>query len=718
MNQQEVMEKFMDSLDKTTLKGNKAVDEAILTATGGKFKISSLKKQLLSDYDTSKNGEEFLEKYCGIDLSNDDTGAITGSDAGGSKTKNSKSIIPDGTFSKSFNNTSFTTNGVTFRLCELDYWDGYLWTVDSLSGLTSLEKHIWRGLYSFWAEESLNLIEQSYGYSFEDSDTEANTIRVYFVDDEDSNALAKTYNHILTSFDEEEEYIHIGINLHYFENISTSDSEGKVPSDRYPYWQTDYLDRTIAHELTHAIMVAKVSYCYTLPAIIIEGLAELTGGIDDIRYNDILAGVKNKSTLKKLLVFQDDYNEVYGVNAPDYVGGYIFLRYLARQFGDLTISNDTSNTIVSGFYGNDTIYNYAKSVTVKSGAGDDEIYGSSNNDTLYGEAGNDSLSGGNGNDKLYGGSGKDSLYGDADNDTLYGDSGSDSLSGGNGKDLLYGGNEADYLYGDAGNDTLYGGKGNDILYGGNEDDKLYGEAGADYLYGDSGNDTLYGNTGNDSLSGGKGNDKLYGGSDKDKLYGNSGDDTLYGDSGSDSLSGGNGKDLLYGGNEADYLYGDAGNDTLYGGKGNDILYGGNEDDKLYGGSGDDTLTGGEGNDLFVYESGNDVITDYTEGVDSIKISSGYISSRSYSNNDVIFNIGSGTLTVKNGSGKSISVTNSSNVTKTYSKTATLFDDDNFISNDANLDSITEQKFTVQNIENQNYDNLAQDFNKLVTYADK
>ena len=309
---------------------------------------------------------------------------------------------------------------------------------------------------------------------------------------------------------------------------------------------------------------------------------------------------------------------------------------------------------------------------------------------------------------IIGNSSANSIKGGTKNDTIKGEAGKDTLYGGAGADKLYGGNDNDYLSGDAGKDTLYGGAGADKLYGGNEND---------YLYGDAGNDTLYG---------GKGNDKLWGGNDKDKLYGEAGNDTLYGDSGSDSLSGGAGADKLYGGNENDYLYGDAGNDTLYGGNGNDKLWGGNNNDylygdagndTLYGGSGNDTLTGGKGKDIFVYESGKDVITDYTAGQDKIKIS-GKVTKKSYSGKDVVFTIGSGTLTVKNGKGKKITVTDSSNVTKTYSKTADLFDDNNFISNDTNLDSITESKVAVQNIETQNYNNLAQDYSKLITYADK
>ncbi len=76
---------------------------------------------------------------------------------------------------------------------------------------------------------------------------------------------------------------------------------------------------------------------------------------------------------------------------------------------------------------------------------------------------------------------------------------------------------------------------------------------------------------------------------------------------------------------------------------------------MLGGGGNDTLTGGNGADVFVYASGGgkDVITDYTAGVDKIRLTSGKISRTSYSGRDVIFKIGTGTLAVKNGKGKKL-----------------------------------------------------------------
>ena len=103
------------------------------------------------------------------------------------------------------------------------------------------------------------------------------------------------------------------------------------------------------------------------------------------------------------------------------------------------------------------------------------------------------------------------------------------------------------------------------------------------------------------------------------------------------------------------MIGESGNDKLYGGSGNDTLI---------GGEGNDTLSGGTGKDLFIYSSGKDVITDYTAGKDKIKISGSYTSAVSGKN--VIFTTSSGTLKVKNGANKKITV---NGVSKFYGKNA-------------------------------------------------
>ena len=178
-----------------------------------------------------------------------------------------------------------------------------------------------------------------------------------------------------------------------------------------------------------------------------------------------------------------------------------------------------------------------------------------------------------------------------------------------------------------------------IINGTKKSDKLYGSGTDDTINGKAGNDIIYGGNGDDTINGDAGNDKL---------FGQSGDDELYGGTGNDVLDGGLGDDYLNGGN---------GNDTLYGGKGNDTLLGGKGTDYLSGDKGNDTLTGGAGKDTFAYAAGGgkDIVTDYTAGQDTLEITTGMISKVSVSKKDLIYKIGSGTVTLKNAAGKAVTI---------------------------------------------------------------
>jgi Ca2+-binding RTX toxin-like protein len=176
---------------------------------------------------------------------------------------------------------------------------------------------------------------------------------------------------------------------------------------------------------------------------------------------------------------------------------------------------------------------------------------------------------------------------------------------GSGNDTIIGGFLADTLFGNGGNDSIEGGKNADLIQGGAGDDTLYGDSANPLGIVRDGNDTIYGGAGNDQIFGGEGNDLLYGDAGNDTIDGGAGDDRLFGGEGNDSLVGGTGSDRLFGG---------AGNDTLTGAAGSDVLE---------GGAGNDTLTGGEGADIFRIvnetDAGIDEITDFTTGVDKIKL---------------------------------------------------------------------------------------------------
>ena len=144
----DVIKKFIASLDKTSLKGKAALDEAV-KACSDFDTVQDAIDQMIADLN-STDSDTFLTEKCGIILNNSDTGAITGSDAGGSTTKTSESIVPESGTASYPTGTSFTKRGLTV-------------TFPEKSTLTTDQQTIVQGLYSWWVDECLDLIEESYG---------------------------------------------------------------------------------------------------------------------------------------------------------------------------------------------------------------------------------------------------------------------------------------------------------------------------------------------------------------------------------------------------------------------------------------------------------------------------------------------------------------------------------------------------------------------------
>lgn len=207
----------------------------------------------------------------------------------------------------------------------------------------------------------------------------------------------------------------------------------------------------------------------------------------------------------------------------------------------------------------------------------------------------------------------------------------DSAITGPGNDRIVGNDNSDVIMAGAGNDSITGGSGNDHLYGaasravqGDGSDTITGGAGNDYLQGNAGDDRLDGGVGSDRVQGGQGNDSIVGSSGNDSVNGNLGSDTIDGGDGNDSLRGGQGGDSIRGGTGNDVLMGDLGADTLAGGTGVDLLTGGGDADVFTFATGEATFaTSG----ALAYMT--DMITDFTDGVDHIRLGTGVPGSVAY-----------------------------------------------------------------------------------------
>ena len=316
---QQVIRALMHSFDKTTKSGMDAFDEAINYSTGGTIKDKNqLVQQFMADLNGSANYTDFLKNYCDIILDNADTGAITGSDAGGGGTKTAESVVPETGFPVT--SKGLPTLGSVTTINGLNVH----WPTSGISGaLTAAEKHILEGLNSDWIEQSLKLVKDTYGIDFNERDATVRDINVKF-ESTNNNALAYVTS---TSVGSQTTKLDLVVNMHYYNDIDPASPDGALlPTSSMR--GVGYLDRTIAHEFTHAIMSANIDNFRTLPHYVREGTAELVHGIDDER----------AYTIKKLLTTDKGALQSAlssgGSNSDgevSYAAGYMILRYLAKQ---------------------------------------------------------------------------------------------------------------------------------------------------------------------------------------------------------------------------------------------------------------------------------------------------------------------------------------------------------------------------------------------------
>ena len=378
VSQQRVIKNFMKYLDEyptltlSRATADAALDAAINYASNSVFSSwDSLIEQFVSDVRTFGGSESditnggknviagsaldnFLINYCGINLHNEDTGAITGADAGGLIIKTPTSVVPENggiQDLQSPSSTEFTINGLTFKLnSDPDEQESYIYDSSDEN-----QKYIVDSLYTWWAEEGLKLNEESYGLSFTEENITGNVMGVKFVT-EDSNYMAKVDADYHYTFKQTEPTIPLTentkltmtINLSHFDTI---DKEGDDGVDGYAGPSSGYLDRTIAHEFTHAIMGATMGRVYNdyMPQYLREGLAELTHGIDDFRTSKIIELARtDKADFLEQTVFRPDLVLVGNYAEYPYAGGYMLLRYLAKQSADnydYVINNGSYNII-------------------------------------------------------------------------------------------------------------------------------------------------------------------------------------------------------------------------------------------------------------------------------------------------------------------------------------------------------------------------------------
>ena len=665
ITQQEVIKKFMGVLDTVTSSGVSALNKAVSIASGGYFSnINAAFNQMVADCQNASSADDFLLNYCGINLSNTDTGAITGSDAGGSTTKTATSIVPEvGSINTNFTGNSFTVNGLTVQLAKTS---GNNISNLSFSSLTSKQKYMWQGLYTWWLKGSFDLISESYGNNYGYNNYSSATLNKMFVEfyrENDNNlACVTSWYNPNTGITNQQR---LRINMYYYDYVNTSDPNGSTDAQG-----AGYLDRTLAHELTHGVMFANIRYASDLSPLITEGMAELTHGIDDERKSGIQTLAGSPSLLRSALRVSNSYNNST-IWAADYVAGYMFLRWLAKQSSENGTygSNSNMSSYVASSNNNASAANITtqRNVTVEGGVltassnFDEElidldmysstitkvdasklndgvmIIGNEHNNSLKSGKGDDTISGNNGNDTLVGNNGDDVLMGDAGNDLLKGDAGNDTLIGGSGKNTLTGGAGADVFVHNVG--------GNDLItdYTSGQDKIVISQEGFNFDASIRGSNVILNmNMGNITVKGGKDKEltivdsageeivKTYPEtnlvvSTNNSAFINTGvsiknsilsvnddfnDTTIDLADYSTSVTKINATVAssaltIKGNSAANSIKGGSADDNLYGDAGKDTLFGGAGNDSIYGGTGNDKLSGDAGDDLLKGETGND-----------------------------------------------------------------------------------------------------------------
>lgn len=348
-SRQNIIKKFMKSLDNaTTGSGLAALNAAGRYASGGLcMDWNTLVNNFVADVaryggkgetatikawngyqwvKISSSLHNFLKKYCGIDLTNKDTGALTGKDAGGT-IKTAESIVNEG---KGFGSPrgwypELKLNGVTVALPSRSEFDEIA-SKNPRINISSVE-WITDALYEKWLSLALKLVENTFGISYNEEDVPSyeRNLKVYF-EYTTENWLAKANSTSLT------------LNMYYWNGIDIYGGKSSGTSEKVGF----YLDRTLAHELTHAVMCANldislwISLCNGYGCVI-EGLAELVHGIDDERYYGIvyLAQSANNKNLKHALTNSSDHYR--------YAGGYMLFRYLSQQVASGRVFNAVSS---------------------------------------------------------------------------------------------------------------------------------------------------------------------------------------------------------------------------------------------------------------------------------------------------------------------------------------------------------------------------------------
>lgn len=381
-SQADVIKSFMSVLSYTANTGFAALDEAVAYASLGRYAnftelVEDFKESCLGNNSSRVSDiKDYIKNAWGINIDNEDTGAITGADAGGAIVKTKESVVSEDGFSVSdfvydTSNTITAINMFDTYYTEKEfyaknvngltlYWDESNW--DSLELDRPILERVIGAITNVWVNAASNLVEESYGLSLTDESCRLQTLedgtrgmQVRLVNDNHNSWIAWVSNkqdykgYVLES---------LTVNMAYFSELITDVNGNSTPATIYDTQgnpsiiTVGYLDRTIAHELVHGAMAANINGFNDLPLFIAEGLAELVHGIDDKRTNSIM-GVANPTFKIGELSNEESLNYLFSLDNPQvdikpdysYAGGYALLRYFAKEIYDYANGGSSASMV-------------------------------------------------------------------------------------------------------------------------------------------------------------------------------------------------------------------------------------------------------------------------------------------------------------------------------------------------------------------------------------
>ena len=526
--------------DETT-DGVAILDHAVSTVS----RFSSLRDAVdhfvydMASVTATAGATQSLYQNCGIVIGANydytaDTGAVTGYNAGNALIKNAQDIVPESALltqvaypASTITYHTYTGNdGQTFSFALVypssilevrdddtgiinaeGYYDtsyaqntylqpgqfyytypdeyGYYYVVsyaEAIAGITTLMT----GLENFWVTEGFKLAYDSYGLDFN-----GKNLHIVFGINGDYQAATGP-----TAYDPQHDTtlpatdIEIEINMPMYAIIDAADPNGNT-NVRDGSAQ-NYFDRTIAHELIHAVMQASGTLKDGMPEFFTEGVAELVHGLDDYdgNYYDVILDLASDPTyLANSLPF------VEGTGTHEaYPAGYMFLRYLCHQSlgTQVSIGNGTTPELF-GYTGGEEIISGAATgsqINLDNGIGFAGVSADTADMTVTTSAGQIIVRGVR--DKIINFA---DAYGNIFERTYFA-SGAGTVDGRglSEAEIIYGGNFSDNtIYAGDGGSQLWGGVyGNDVLFGGaGADNFVAGMAcGADVIYNANAGDTV------------------------------------------------------------------------------------------------------------------------------------------------------------------------------------------------------------------------------------